>query len=387
MKILVVSFGPISEEKSGYFNLVNESIRAIRKYYDADSVEFVSSQDLSIERWHNGHGRFFVQITGGLQGGPWLPKLFTIFLNSIRMYIIIKKYDVILIETSVFLPYALAGRLLHKKVIFATHGMILEMARHNKKRPVKYFEQLFQAYFLDSISSLISDIVLVTSKHDKEIAIKSLNINEAKIRIRPVAVNRPDVNTSTESSKRALKNRLGILEGTFTGLIIGDYAAEQNRKALDFLFSTEHMFPENLIVLVIGKTYGTYTSTRKIRVLGYVENINDYYEIADGLILPLSTGMGIKTKIIESMAHGLRIFTTPIGILGIDLDGCEGIYIYNLNDFWEYFKHDMDKIDYSKKCQCLINLYSRRYSNESLEYALKAILFSLDKHYEGAKLL
>ena len=387
MKIVCISFGPIIEAKSGYFNLVNESIKAIRKYYAVDSVEFVNSQDLCLVRGLVDLNRLFVQIEGGLQGGSWLTKLSTIFFNSLRMHNIIKKYDVVIIESSVFLSYAVLGRIFHKKVIFATHGMNLEMAWHNKNRPIKYFEQLFQAYFLDKISSLVSDIVLVTSNHDKEIAINSLHIKETKLRIRPVVISQPDIDVLGESSKQALRNKLGISEETFIGLIIGDYSAEQNWKALDFLFSTERMFPENFILLVIGKTYGRYTSTRKIRVLEYVENINLYYELADGLILPLSTGMGIKTKIIESMAHGLRIFTTPIGIQGIDLEGCEGIYVYNLGDFWERFKQDMGKLDYSEKCQCLISLYHKKYSSESVENALKEIIFSLDNDHEKEKKL
>ena len=378
MKILVVSFGPISEARSGYFNLVNESIKAMRKCYDVDSVEFVSSQGLSKAGGFNSKGRSFVEFNKGLIGKFWLYKLVKILLNALRMHTTVKKYDILIIETSVFFPYALVAKILHKKVIFAMHGLILEMAWNNKKRPVKYLEQLFQAYFLDKVSSYISDIILVPSNHDKEIAVKFLHVIEAKISLRPVVIAPPDLYRSGEFSKRAVKSKLGIPDGTFIGLIIGDYAAEQNRKALDFLFSTEHLFPENFILLVIGETYGRYSSTRKIKVMGYVESVGDYYEVANGLILPLSTGMGIKTKIIESMAYGLRVFTTSIGLFGIDLEECQGFHIYNLNEFWVEFKRDMAQRDYSKKCQCLMDLYSRKYSSLYLEKLLKEILSSIN---------
>ena len=378
MRVLVVSFGPISETRSGYFNLVNESVKAIRKHCDVGTIEFVDENDFSKVRELNDQGRFFVRIKGGMQGGFWYSKIITISLKSLELLNTVKKYDVVLIETSVFFPFAIIGKIFQKKVIFATHGMILEMAWHNKKRPVKYLEQLFQAYFLDKISSKISDITLVTSNHDKELAIKYLHFDQDKIKIRPVVVSIHDVGQLSEYAKSTLRKRLGIPEGVFIGIITGDYSAEQNQKALDFLFSTEHLFPDNFVILVIGKTNGRYSSTGKIRVLGYVENVSDYYELVNGLILPLSTGMGIKTKIIESMAHGLRIFTTSIGLLGIDLEGSDGIYTYDLTDFWERFKLDISKTESWEKCKKLIDLYLRKYSNGSMEKSLSAILCSLN---------
>ncbi|MGC8563240.1 MAG: hypothetical protein ACP5NO_08670, partial [Thermoplasmata archaeon] len=102
LKILVVSFGSISEIKNGYFNLVNESVKAMRKHYDIYSLEFVSKREFSELRELNDSNRFFVQIETGLEGGSWFSKIVTFFLNSLEMQNIIRKHDVIIIETSVF---------------------------------------------------------------------------------------------------------------------------------------------------------------------------------------------------------------------------------------------------------------------------------------------
>ena len=100
MKILVVSFGPISETKSGYFNLVNESIKAMQKYYDVDSVEFVSSHGLRKAGGFNSKGRSFVKFNKGLIGEFWLYKLIIISLNALKMHATVKKYDAIIREFS-----------------------------------------------------------------------------------------------------------------------------------------------------------------------------------------------------------------------------------------------------------------------------------------------
>jgi hypothetical protein len=91
-----VPFGSISETRSGYFNLVNKSVKAMRKHCDVDTIEFVNGKDFSKVKELNDQSRFFLRIKGGMQGGFWYSKIITILLKSLELPNKVKKYDVIL---------------------------------------------------------------------------------------------------------------------------------------------------------------------------------------------------------------------------------------------------------------------------------------------------
>ncbi|MFH1931756.1 MAG: glycosyltransferase family 4 protein [Pseudomonadota bacterium] len=57
---------------------------------------------------------------------------------------------------------------------------------------------------------------------------------------------------------------------------------------------------------------------------GFVKDLSLYYCSCDVFVCPLRTGAGIKNKILEAMACGCAIVTTPIGVEGLSVsDGCE----------------------------------------------------------------
>lgn len=60
----------------------------------------------------------------------------------------------------------------------------------------------------------------------------------------------------------------------------------------------------------------------RIKVLGYVENIDPIFSEAMCFVAPLSLGAGIKVKVLEAMYTGIPVLTNTIGIEGIPaIDG------------------------------------------------------------------
>lgn len=55
----------------------------------------------------------------------------------------------------------------------------------------------------------------------------------------------------------------------------------------------------------------------RIRVIGFVEDISDYFASCFCLAAPLMLGAGIKVKILEAMSAGVPVLTNNIGIEGI----------------------------------------------------------------------
>ena len=66
-----------------------------------------------------------------------------------------------------------------------------------------------------------------------------------------------------------------------------------------------------------------------VNIVGEVENANDFILSQDIMIVPLLSGSGVRIKILEGMALGKVIITTPIGAEGLDVEHGKNILIAN----------------------------------------------------------
>lgn len=113
--------------------------------------------------------------------------------------------------------------------------------------------------------------------------------------------------------------------------LIGPFNTKFNRCQLEYLSSNLEKFDERITFYLIGKSDKSLRNSKVVE-LGYLE-IEDYAETLsklDAVIVPVRIGtFGPKNKILESMACALPVFTTPQGILGLDLvEPDESILVY-----------------------------------------------------------
>lgn len=73
-----------------------------------------------------------------------------------------------------------------------------------------------------------------------------------------------------------------------------------------------------------------------IKILGFVKNIDFYFENCICLVAPLLLGAGIKVKILEAFAAGIPVLTNQIGIEGIPAKN--GIDYIHCESAEEYIK-------------------------------------------------
>ncbi len=112
-------------------------------------------------------------------------------------------------------------------------------------------------------------------------------------------------------------------------LFIGGYNHPPNRMSVKFII--EKIIPGLVkktdrfqIQIVgsgsenIGKQLTNSYYQRFFNLRGFVQDINDVFEGADIAFFPILYGGGIKTKIIEAMAAGLPVVTTPEGVFGLN---------------------------------------------------------------------
>ena len=64
-------------------------------------------------------------------------------------------------------------------------------------------------------------------------------------------------------------------------------------------------------VLELGKLPG-------VKVTGYVESLDEWFEKASLFVAPMLSGSGVQNKILQALTHGCGVLTTPIGKEGIE---------------------------------------------------------------------
>ncbi len=92
-------------------------------------------------------------------------------------------------------------------------------------------------------------------------------------------------------------------------------------------------------LVVVGREMEKYRPpihTEKLKIIGTVKDLSDYYEQADAVVCPIFIGDGMKTKTAEAMMYGKTIFATDEALEGYEVEGVKGIYRCNeANEFIE----------------------------------------------------
>ena len=138
-------------------------------------------------------------------------------------------------------------------------------------------------------------------------------------------------------------------------IFVGKMSAGPNEDAA--LWFIEFILPKILKVIpdfkfyIVGKEPTEKilaAQSENIIVTGTVENVADYYNIADLVVLPLRYGGGVKVKLLEAISYGCAIVTTSVGAEGTKF--CEE----------KYLKICDEADEFSKKCiELLCGNFSR----------------------------
>jgi glycosyltransferase involved in cell wall biosynthesis len=85
-------------------------------------------------------------------------------------------------------------------------------------------------------------------------------------------------------------------------------------------------------------------SDPRIEIQGFVEDLRPLYAQADVVVVPLEVSAGTNIKVLEAMACGKPVVTTPIGCAGLGLDDEANVFI---REDWEQFAQTV--------CESLLN--------------------------------
>ncbi|WP_435176465.1 glycosyltransferase [Halorussus sp. AFM4] len=126
-------------------------------------------------------------------------------------------------------------------------------------------------------------------------------------------------------------------------------------------------------------------SHQNVTVTGFVESLVEYLSEADVVVAPMRFGTGIQNKILEAMALGKAVVTTPLGNEGIDGDdGTHFIVVDSASPFADAVSSLLDDPDdrmrIGKNARDLIHdRYSWSKIGPTLIEAIEKVLADADK--------
>ncbi|MDA8066520.1 MAG: glycosyltransferase family 4 protein [Thermaerobacter sp.] len=163
---------------------------------------------------------------------------------------------------------------------------------------------------------------------------------------RVVVVNhRPIIDTAPSTANATLFRRV---PGKVILLFVGSMDGKHNAVAAEWLLKVlAPALPTECILVLAGKGTGKLTlpySTRAdIRCLGEVEHIDAVIAMADYCLAPLSSGAGVKTKVLHYLAHGKCVIGTPLAFEG--LEGAPGLFSAELQEWCAFMPEIMKQVE------------------------------------------
>jgi glycosyltransferase involved in cell wall biosynthesis len=220
------------------------------------------------------------------------------------------------------------------KVVYSAHNVEYDYVRlqplHRRVREA----MLRRIRMLEQRAVGASDLV-VTCTADDASRLEEL-YGPVRAEVIPNGFDERTLHPFTRRERLAARERLGIGPHERVLLFVGG-PARHNREAVHYL--VEHLRPQlepGTTMLLGGRAAdsGPRLEANGVRVLplGYTDDLRDAFAAADAGLNPVRGGSGSSVKMIEYLAAGLPVVTTPSGARGLDATS-ERIRIAALEDF------------------------------------------------------
>ena len=169
----------------------------------------------------------------------------------------------------------------------------------------------------------VSDIIFAISSEEKKALSKLYDIHIEKISVVPNGVDTNKISFFTNEDKQKQKQLLGLSNYT-TVLFIGSWHPP-NLEALEFIVNKLAPKRKDCIFLIVGSINDYYKSQsckkypKNVLSFGVVSELEkiEIYKTADVAINPMMSGSGTNLKMLDYMAAGISIISTPIGARGL----------------------------------------------------------------------
>jgi glycosyltransferase involved in cell wall biosynthesis len=191
------------------------------------------------------------------------------------------------------------------------------------------------------------------SEEDKKEAIKKFRLNESKCSAITYGVKET---CPFKNDKTQIKKSLGFSDNGIILLFNGTMDYKPNYDAvLTIINKIEPILRQKLSnyqIIITGNRAPSdlikkIQTNDRVHYLGYVKNVDIYYQCADLFLNPLINDSGVKTKVIEAIANNCTVISTESGATGIMKNLCSKKMITVQDNDWKLFAETV--IEYINK--------------------------------------
>ena len=241
-----------------------------------------------------------------------------------------------------------------------------DLAKNEQNIPKSiYFKKLAKDLHIYESTILNKlDGVFAISQEDQEAFMK--NNTKAKVCVIPVHLESND------------QDEFKIEKGKI--FHVGNMDWVPNREAVERLVKLFHESihaDDQLKLSLVGKNIEKhYKSSKGIEIKGFVDDLKGFVQKSGILVSPITSSSGVRVKILEMMAYGIPVITTPSGAKGIFSEGKNAVEIQETNtaliDAILRITKDDEKL---AEMQTLSKEYIKKYHNiEQIASDLKSFI-------------
>ncbi len=276
------------------------------------SLSFLSDIHLVMR----GKGRQVKYVVKALGNYPLLLATYDnrVMQEEIKKELTRKKYDLVHIEPFYVFPSLPP---LSLPFVVSEHNVEYDIYQKNAEKMRLPIVKPF-AYF-DAIKVKIwEEIVWQKAKQ-----VTAVSSEDATVITRATKKETAVVPNGVDTTAFVYKERAFIKDHP-TCLFVGNFLWAPNTEAIRTLLVS--IWPKivarypNAVLTIVGKHFPKDVKkyvTGSVRLEEYVEDIQDAFHASDILLAPMGIGGGTKFKILEAMASGTLVITTPQGRMGI----------------------------------------------------------------------
>lgn len=364
MKILFVSYFN-GQLDSGGTMCSDRNLKSLKSLYGDNNVFLFSVNRSQRDEKQN---RLFWNIKNVLVdifelGFGGLNKAYKIeIMNKIDQFDI----DTIFVDSSLFGVLCKRIKLARPKIKIVTffHNVEYSFFTQNILQEKKYFlfYRVLLAYISEKFVCKYSNVIISLNKRDESL-IYSIYKRKADILIPISLANKFNITMSLKSTK-------DIKIGLFVGSLF--FPNVQGIK-----WFIKNVLPNvDMKLIIVGKDMDRlkqqiFLDGLNIEIYSSVPNLNEYYEKADFVVLPIFSGGGMKVKTAEALMFGKFLIGTKEAFIGYDINEEVGVCCETEQDMINSINNFKNK---SKTNKASIELFLESYSYESTLNKFQKIL-------------
>lgn len=223
-------------------------------------------------------------------------------------------YDVVIASMVDMLPYALVVKEKYNTPILLED---LELALYRDQARLSMRQRLMWGKWQGYLKENLRRVDAVTAVSAEEVTLTRSLSQEAQVELIPNGVTIPQASGFEKKPE------------PMTLIYAGSLTYSANYDAMDWFLA--EVFPlivaecPSVILLITGRTDGVDLTglnlNDNVTITGFIDDITSAIQGSWLSIVPLRVGAGTRLKILESLALGTPVISTPKGMEGLDLEG------------------------------------------------------------------